>query len=261
MGAHGNNQHESGNADDNETQEQNHHVQSHENDTGSHEEVKAHENETDSHEEIQTHENDTSTVHEDDGHPGENETGEVHQEPNQIRFSTEVRLTGAQQSPSVSTEAFGEAQVRLVDNGTALRFRVEVCNIENVTGAHIHVNTTMANGPIVLFLYRAHTPLLSVEGCAMLSSGVLTGANLTAQASVGVSTWSDFVNALLAGRAYINVHTTQNPGGEIRGQLRPETDEGGFEGECGPPLMKVDFLGMGIALARVCPVALDSSDV
>src|SRR2546426_3609817 len=225
--AHGSDHHEAGGVGDNETQGQNHNVQSQENDTGFHGEVQAHENDTDSHEEEQTHENDTGTVHEDQGHQGENETGEVHQEhnetgevhqePNVIRFSANVGLTGAQQSPPVVTEAFGKAQVRLVNNGTALQFRVKGCNIENVTAAHIHVNTTMANGPVVLFLYHPQTPLLSVEGCAVLSSGLLTGANLTAQPSVGVNTWDDFVNALLAGKAYVNVHTTLNPGGEIRG--------------------------------------------
>jgi hypothetical protein len=34
-----------------------------------------------------------------------------------------------------------------------------------------------------------------------------------------VNTWEEFLVELKAGNVYVNVHTTDNPAGEIRGQL------------------------------------------
>jgi hypothetical protein len=38
--------------------------------------------------------------------------------------------------------------------------------------------------------------------------------------------YDEFVHALLNGTAYANVHTTASPGGEIRGQIRVDRDNG-----------------------------------
>lgn len=207
----------------------------------------------------ENHDNETGQANDDHEPANDNDTeaNEVH--PHIIRFATEVDLTGAQQSPRVETQASGEANVRLIDNGTALRFELEVCNIANVTMAHIHVNATGPNGPVVLFLYHEHSPLFSTNGCADLSSGTLTGANLTAAPGVGVNSWNDFVKALLAGNAYVNVHTKANGNGEIRGQLVEESKGEDDGGDCGPPfMMRPDIAGTD-PIARPC-IVLDDSD-
>jgi hypothetical protein len=38
-------------------------------------------------------------------------------------------------------------------------------------------------------------------------------------AAIGINTIDDVVQAVLNGNAYVNIHSTTNPGGEIRGQL------------------------------------------
>jgi hypothetical protein len=63
--------------------------------------------------------------------------------------------------------------------------------------AHIHSGVRGKSGPVIV-------PL-----CAPCKSGA------KGQATVGASV----LNALEAGRAYVNVHTAKNPAGEIRGQL------------------------------------------
>ena len=146
----------------------------------------------------------------------------------QTEVSFHIRLVGSQQNPPVTTHAFGRANVRLIENGTALQFRVTVCNIANVTMAHIHVGASGKNGPVILFLYHMHDPLFSsAHGCEILSSGTLHPSDLILSAVNGINNWTDFVNALLAGNTYVNVHTSVNPGGEIRGQLvtHLETDD------------------------------------
>lgn len=135
----------------------------------------------------------------------------------------EVTLSGAQQVPPVVTAATGSFEVQLVNQGTALVFELEVCDIVGVTMAHIHFGPSGANGPIVLFLFHAATGSFSAEGCEDLASGTLTPANLITVP--GIMTWGDFVAALLAGNTYANVHTIANPGGEIRGQIVAEAED------------------------------------
>jgi len=50
-------------------------------------------------------------------------------------------------------------------------------------------------------------------------TGTATTTDLVARAAQGINSWEDFVQALLLGNTYVNVHSTANPGGEIRGQL------------------------------------------
>ena len=63
--------------------------------------------------------------------------------------------------------------------------------------AHVHLGKPGVAGPIAIAL------------CGPCRSGQRGSAKVNART----------VTALLAGRAYVNVHTTKNPGGEIRGQV------------------------------------------
>ena len=129
-----------------------------------------------------------------------------------------IELTGSQQVGPVSTEASGKATVRLIHNGTAISFRVIVCNIVDVIASHIHVGPAGTNGKVIIPFFGGQT-LSSPHGCKTLAEGIRTAADLNTKADPTITSWSDFVKALLAGNTYINVHTTANPGGEIRGQL------------------------------------------
>lgn len=50
-------------------------------------------------------------------------------------------------------------------------------------------------------------------------SGTLTAANLLPSPANGINTFADAIAAIQNGNAYVNLHTGQFPGGEIRGQL------------------------------------------
>jgi hypothetical protein len=144
------------------------------------------------------------------------ETSDEHNEVHQVTFR--IDLTGVQQVGPVTTDAFGMATVRLIDNGTAIEFRVIVCDIFNVTMAHIHVGAVGENGPPIIPFIRG-VLFSSPHGCKILTEGTRTATDLNTKASPLITSWDDFVKALLAGNTYVNVHTTANTGGEVRGQL------------------------------------------
>jgi hypothetical protein len=128
----------------------------------------------------------------------------------------EAGLTGAAERPDpVVTNATGSAFFDV--DGTTVRFRVEVENIQNVTLAHIHVGTAAVAGPIVVELFNAAGTPRSFTSRAVLAEATFTQADI--QAASGITTLDALLTAMAAGTTYVNVHTTANPGGEIRGQI------------------------------------------
>jgi CHRD domain len=156
------------------------------------------------------------------GQHQDHETSDNHNKIHQVTFH--IDLTGSQQVGPVATSAFGMATVRLVDNGTAIAFKVIVCDIVNVTASHIHVGAAGTNGPVIIPFFGNQPLFSSPHGCKTLAEGTRTAADLNTNASPTITSWKDFVKALLAGNTYVNVHTKANPMGEIRGQLVHESE-------------------------------------
>lgn len=129
-----------------------------------------------------------------------------------------ARLTPEQevQVPAVSSDARGNVELRLSDSSIEFLLGVDPLPLTAVTAAHIHVGAAGTNGPIIFSLFESFlgVPFVSPR------SGSLTAFNLQARPEAGISSFADAINAILAGNAYINVHTTAFPDGEIRGQLQ-----------------------------------------
>jgi len=112
-----------------------------------------------------------------------------------------VKLDGSQEIPPVTTNASATASVILNPNGT-VTFDETVTGM-TPTAAHFH------------------------NGAAGVSAGVVKNTTLTNNTASGTWSSSDatqpFTDALLRelvkGRLYLNVHSSTNPGGEIRGQV------------------------------------------
>jgi hypothetical protein len=118
------------------------------------------------------------------------------------------------------SDAHGNAVFVFVDDNSKLDFKLIVNGLDNVTMAHIHVaETPGGNGPVVLWLYPNTPPPILIEGTfnGLLGTGTADSDDLTGNA--GVSTLADLRVAIEEGRAYVNVHTTAFPGGEIRGVI------------------------------------------
>lgn len=125
-------------------------------------------------------------------------------------------LTGAQEIPVTGSLATGTATVTIDAARTTITVSMTTTGLTGVTASHIHVGgPTVANGGIIFSLFD---PTVDGAFTGTVNKN-LTSANLSAKPLEGVTTFADAVNAILNGNAYINVHTSANPGGEIRGNL------------------------------------------
>ena len=136
----------------------------------------------------------------------------------QLVFATtelySVELDGQQEVPIVQTTANGTAELS-VPHISPITYSLNVSGLDRVTAAHIHNGTPGENGPIVATLFKADQPTGPIDG--ILAQGNITDANLEGPMQ-GKST-DGLATAMIEGQTYINVHTQQNPNGEIRGQI------------------------------------------
>ncbi len=125
-----------------------------------------------------------------------------------------AQLSGDNEVPPRDTLGRGEATFFLNPDGTQLDYRIIVANIDNVVASHIHVAPAGVNGPIVAPLFSGAA---AGRADGILAEGTITAANL--RGPLAGHPLSDLIAAMEAGNTYTNVHTTQFPGGEIRGQI------------------------------------------
>lgn len=110
-----------------------------------------------------------------------------------------VTLSGDQEVPAVSTAAKGSGTVTIGDD-MSVKGTVTTSGVAG-TAAHIHIGAPGKNGPVVVPMVKSGD-----NGWTFAA-----GAKLT----------EDQMKAFKAGELYINVHSAANPGGEVRGQLKP----------------------------------------
>jgi CHRD domain len=110
-----------------------------------------------------------------------------------------VTLSGDQENPAVTTSAKGSGTVTIGDD-MSVKGGVTTSGI-TATAAHIHMAAAGKNGPVIVPMVKNGDNGWSFAPGAKLSD--------------------DQMKAFKAGELYVNVHSAANPGGEIRGQLKP----------------------------------------
>jgi CHRD domain len=124
------------------------------------------------------------------------------------------------------TLARGVATFKLSDDGSALTFKVNVANLDNVFAAHIHCGSAEESGPVGVTLFMGAPGGGTVNGT--LAEGTITTPD--PGNGCGWTDLADVLAALSSGNTYVNVHTNDGvapantgpgdfPGGEIRGQI------------------------------------------
>ena len=134
----------------------------------------------------------------------------------------QTHLTGDAERPAPNdSKAQGQAIFRVSNDGSEIQFKLMVANIENVNQAHIHCCADSENtAGVVVWLYPSGPPPVLIAG---RSQGVLAEGTITQSSLIGNLAGqpvSVLLDRIASGLAYVNVHTTQFPPGEIRGQIR-----------------------------------------
>ena len=116
-------------------------------------------------------------------------------------FADEVRilLNGDHEVPPVRTMATGNGMI-IINPDMSVSGTIVTSGLEG-TMAHIHQGALGKNGPVIVPLARN-----GEYGWAVPPGTKLSEAQY---------------QAYKAGDLYVNVHTAENKGGEIRGQLKP----------------------------------------
>lgn len=131
-----------------------------------------------------------------------------------------AHLRGGSKVPANDSQAQGQAIFQLSADGTELRYKLIAANIENILQARIHLAPAGANGGVVAWLYPSGPPAQLIPGrfSGVLAEGTITDADLVG--ALAGDTLADLLDEFEGGNAYVNVHTSQFPPGEIRGQIR-----------------------------------------
>ncbi len=138
----------------------------------------------------------------------------------------QAKLDGANEVPAVDTRATGQVVFTLSKDGKSMRFKVTVNTLEDFLAAHIHIGVPGENGPVVAFLVPIeaypfkefiNNPLFPGITNGLLGEGVLTADHLIGPFEG--KTIIDLANEIEKGNAYVNLHTSEYPDGEIRGNL------------------------------------------
>lgn len=116
-----------------------------------------------------------------------------------------AKLNGRNEVPPNNSRARGKAVALLSKDGKRLDYILQTKGLKNIVGAHFHLAPKGVDGPVVKNIDINHQTGVAV--------GSWTSADLIQPLT------PELVKKLKRGKIYINVHTAEFPGGEIRGQL------------------------------------------
>ena len=132
----------------------------------------------------------------------------------------QATLDDANERPPIvtSTNASGRATFTVNANGT-ISYSVRVSNTTSrVTVCHLHAAASDANGPVLVTLCPAGGTAAAITTETEIASGTIQkGSDASAVGSSPVS-MAELIRMMAAGDLYMNVHTSTNGGGEMRGQ-------------------------------------------
>ena len=147
-----------------------------------------------------------------------------------------ARLRGLSEVPPVATQATGSFTATLSSDGSMLSYTVTYNDLNaQVLFSHIHFGFPKEATGIMVFLCGPAAgaaggppagfpnPPACPDTTSGTVSGTVTAANVIGPNSQGITPGTDFakvVQAMREGAAYVNVHSSRSPSGEIRGQVQ-----------------------------------------
>lgn len=129
-------------------------------------------------------------------------------------------LTGGEETTAtpgvgIRTGAVGLATVAVDPLNEEISVTLALFNFATgTTAGHIHVSPRGIAGPVVI-----NFPIPTGRTGDLPLTFRVGAAAFAPQADIGINTMADAIQAIVGGNAYVNIHTSANPAGEIRGQL------------------------------------------
>jgi uncharacterized protein (TIGR03118 family) len=151
-------------------------------------------------------------------------------------------LTGANEVPPSLSIGKGSFTAFLNQAQDTLTVIVSFQGLSGATlpgGADISIGGPSDTGPALFTISNFPGGLSSGQFTA-----TLTAADFTPDPADGIPTLQDAVNAMLSGRTYFNIHTAQNPDGDIRGQIGLISTPMGSESDITTNLHKIYAYGV-----------------
>ena len=144
----------------------------------------------------------------------------------QLVFTT--TLTGAQEVPPTGSPGIGSALVTLDTTTNLLTVNVAFAGLGSPTiASHIHCCTPPGANAMVATAVPTFPgfPLGVTTGTYLMTfdltlASTYNPAFITAHGGTVAGAQAAFIAGLTSGQTYLNIHTSQFPGGEIRGQLQ-----------------------------------------
>ena len=136
-------------------------------------------------------------------------------------------LSSHQEVPALSTTGSGSFRAKVDVAAGTIHWEMEYAGLEaDVTQSHIHFGQAGVTGGVSAFLCSnlGNGPA-GTQACPTRSGtlgGVITAASVIGPAGQGISAgeFASLAAAILSATAYVNVHSTAWPAGEIRGQIQ-----------------------------------------
>jgi hypothetical protein len=138
-----------------------------------------------------------------------------------------AQLISFNQVPAVLATSHGDFQAEINADNT-ISFELSYSEMSSpVTQAHIHFGASRTNGGIMVFLCGGAKPACPASGTI---TGTLTAADVSVlpvgnadsviPQGIAPGDFAGMLEAIQSGNSYVNVHTTNFPSGEIRGQVK-----------------------------------------
>ena len=115
----------------------------------------------------------------------------------------------------ILTGAVGTATVAVDATNEEIAVTLKLFNFATgTTAGHIHVAPRGVAGPVVI-----NFPIPAGRTGDLPLTFRLGASSFVARPEIGILTMADAIQAIVGGSAYVNIHTSEFPAGEIRGQL------------------------------------------